>query len=285
MNSALFVDRPARPAPATLPLPPADEAAFGALMQHVGSLRSRARLLARTRPCLDAAALGARHVGPHLLSVERRYASMCRHGSVRLERLSALRHDESGLLGLRQRIDPARLLLLDCHDAHIPRRQSGAPLIISLARLEGETLHLRQYIATRASANAALLELIEGFLRRASHLVVRHRAQAAPLQHRAVGDGDPTLLDLHTVLRRAQRVELDGVALPEAQLPAAERELLQFHRPKRPRIDWARRDPTTSLTQADQAALQAALSDSRFNLLSLAALLPVLAALRQPGLC
>lgn len=280
--------------PARLPQPANDahDAALADLMARVARLRGRAREIARMRPRLDVAALGGRWIAEHLLCIERRYTPTCRHGDVPLRRLLQLTHDRSGLLGIEHAIDPQRIVFLDTETNGLSGGAGTLAFMVGLAKLEGELLVTRQYVMTRYGAEPAMLERLTRELDGAAHLVTYNgKSFDVPLlqtRMRLHGRGEPFAhvahIDLLHALRRAKRHRPDLSIIGDCRLQTAEARLLRLERhddlpgSEVPRA-WER-----LLSDGDAALMRRALEHNRLDVLSLAALLTVLAASTGPFL-
>jgi len=262
----------------------ARSAELEALMARVARLRGRAREIARMRPRLDVASLGGRWVGEHLLCVERRYPLVCRHGDVPLRRLAQLRRDRGGLLGIEHALDPRRIVFLDTETNGLSGGSGTLAFMLGLAKLEEELLVVRQYVLTRYSAEAAMLDRLAEELHGAAHVVTyngkRFDVPLLQTRLRLHGRGDPFAalphIDLLHALRRARRHRPELGVLADCRLQTAEARLLRLERrddlpgSEIPRA-WER-----LLRDEDASLLAQALEHNRLDLLSLAALLPAL---------
>lgn len=270
-----------RPAHQLQPANDGHDAALAELMARVARLRGRAREIARMRPRLDVAALGGRWIDEHLLCVERRYTPTCRHGDVSFRRLLQLRHDRSGLLGVRQALDPQRIVFLDTETNGLSGGSGTLAFMIGLARLEGELLVTRQYVMTRYGAESAMLDRLARDLAGATHLVTYNgKSFDVPLLQtrlRLHGRSDlfATLehLDLLHALRRAKRHRPDLAFVADCRLQTAEARLLRLER----RDDLPGHEVPRAweqlLRDADANLMRRALEHNRLDVLSLGALL------------
>ena len=288
MNSLRPVPtRPRRPQPARTPVAPdqSRDAEFAELMQRIARLRGRARMIARAQPRLDAAALGGRYVAEHLLCVERRYTLACRHGDVPFARLAQLRYDNSGLLGIDHALDPQHLVFLDTETGSLSAGDGTLAFMIGVCKLEDNALVARQYLLTRPRAEGSMLRHIMRELEGATHLVTYNgkRFDLPLLETRLRlheipnAFADLTHLDLLHAVRRARRHRPALPLTSGCRLQTAEAHFLHLERANdlpghaTPRA-WER-----LLQHNDTSLMNAALDHNRLDVLSLAALLPVLA--------
>lgn len=274
-----------RPAHQMLPANDAHDAALAELMARVARLRGRAREIARMRPRLDIAALGGRWIDEHLLCVERRYTPACRHGDMSLRRLLQLRHDRSGLLGVRQALDPRRIVFLDTETNGLSGGAGTLAFMIGMARLEGELLVTRQYVITRYGAEGAMLDRLARDLADAVHLVSYNgkRFDVPLLQTRLQLHGRDDAfaalehIDLLHALRRARRHRPDLAFVSDCRLQTAEARLLRLER----RDDLPGQEVPRAweqlLRDGDANLMRRALEHNRLDVLSLGALLALFA--------
>lgn len=262
------------------------EAELAELMQRIARLRGRARIIARTQPRLDAAALGGRYVSEHLLCVERRYTLACRHGDVAFSRLAQLRYDNSGMLGIARALDPRRLVFLGVESSALSDGEGTLAFMIGVGKLEADALVVRQYLLTRQSAEGALLQRITRELDGATHLVTYNGKRfdlplletRLRLRHAPDVFADLAHLDLLHAVRRARQHRPDLPPATDCRLQTAEARLLHLQRADdlpghaAPRA-WAR----LLRNNGDTDLMRAVLDHNRLDILSLAALLPVLA--------
>lgn len=228
--------------------------------------------------------LGAAVVAPGVLLLERRQPLSPRHGRWRLAdcvaALPAVCEQASG--------DPSGWCFIDTETSGLAGGTGTWVFVCGIGRLEGDTLLLRQWLLTRLDTEQAMLSLLAADLAEATLLVsyngkafdlplLAARFQLAGL---ASGVGPDWLrtahLDLLYPVRRAFARQW-----PDCRLASVEQRLLGFRRQddlsgaEAPSawLDWLRR--------ADDARLGAVLRHNRFDLLSLAALVPALAAVER----
>lgn len=261
------------------------DAELAVLMQRIARLRGRARMIARARPRLDAAALGGRYVAEHLLCIQRRYTLACRHGDVPFARLAQLRYDHDGLLGIAHALDPQRLVFLDIESSAQSDGDGALAFMIGIAKLESDALVARQYLLTRPSAESALLRHLARELESATHLVTYNgkRFDVPLLQTRLDLHRLPDAfagmahLDLLHAVRRARQHRRDLLPASDCRLQTAEAHLLRLARSNDLPGHAASRAWERLLRHNDTTLMRAALDHNRHDVLSLAALLPVLA--------
>ena len=264
---------------------PSREVELAELMERIARLRGRARMIAQTHPRLDAATLGGRYVAEHLLCVERRYTLACRHGDVSFSRLAQLRYDSSGLLGIAHALDPQRLVFLDTETSGLSGNEATLAFMVGVCKLEGDALVVRQYLLTRPSAEAAMLRHLARELEGATHLVTYNgkRFDVPLLETRLRRHDAPNVfaglahLDLLHAVRRARQLRPDFAPAADCRLQTAGAHLLHLQRINDLPGHAAPRAWERLLRHHDTSLMRAALDHNRLDVLSLAALLPVLA--------
>lgn len=279
--------RPRRPQHARLPVAPdpSREVEFAELMERIARLRGRARLIAQAHPRLQGATLGGRYVAEHLLCVERRYTLACRHGDVPFLRLAQLRYDNGGLLGIAHALDPQRLVFLDTETSGLSGNEATLAFMVGVCKLEGNALVARQYLLTHQSAEATMLRHIARELEDATHLVTYNgrRFDVPLLETRLRRHDAPNMfaglahLDLLHAVRRARQQRPDLPPAADCRLQTAEAHLLHLERVNDLPGHAAPRAWERLLRHNDTSLMRAALDHNRFDVLSLAVLLPVLA--------
>ncbi len=270
--------RPLPPAPGAAP----NDAARPSLAERIARLRVRAAELDAAAPTdADVARLVGGHVAaPMLVAVSRRHPLPMIHGRTPLADARELAEGVRLSAGLDGRPDPARLLLLDTETTGLAGGTGTLAFLVGIARVRRDAIEVTQFLLTGFGGEAALLERVQPMLERTAHLVtfngksfdlplLRTRARLAG---RPLAADEPPHLDLLHVTRRRLREGWDDCRLrtaeaqalgfnriddlPGAEVPAAWQRWLQ------------RRDPTL---------LPRILDHNREDLLSLAALLAVLA--------
>jgi len=252
---------------------------------------------ARAKPPDEAGlaeSLGAVILAPGVLRLERRLPARLRHGRALLGPLPGpwdLPWPLSGPPVPEGRMSTAHRgpgwLCLDTETSGLAGGTGTWAFLTGLLRAGGDGWCLRQYVLTRLDAEPAYLDLIGAELNPADWLLTYNgRAFDAPLlatRFRLAGRPDPVRalphLDLLGPMRRAF-----GRTWPDCRLVTAESRLLGFHRTDdlpgsaapAAWLDWLRRGET--------APLAAVLRHNRDDLLSLAGLLSMLAAVyRDPA--
>jgi uncharacterized protein YprB with RNaseH-like and TPR domain len=229
------------------------------------------------------AASGGELLAPGLILVEQRVALDRSHGRLPLAWLA----EPEPALAEAAGIGAAGLVFLDTETSGLAGGTGTQVFLLGLARLRGRTLWLRQYLLTRFSGEPELYRQARAWLGDARGLAsFNGRSFDAPLlaaRARLAGvadalDGLPHV-DLLYPLRRAF-----SKRWPDCRLASAERRLLGFERrddlpgSEAPRawFDW--------LQRGDPTLLPRVLAHNRWDLVSLALLLPVLARVyREPA--
>lgn len=266
---------------------PADTAPVSAtLAQRLR--RARPGGAASARPYADDAELAdvlrAQVVAPGLLAMDHHIPLATHHGRVALATLL------DGLpyqLTACGRLDPHALVFLDTETTGLAGGTGTLVFLLGLARIRALDVHLRQYLLTRFSGEAAMLAEAAAWLAEGDALVTYNgKSFDIPLlttRYRLVGARDPFTgrvhLDLLYAVRRAY-----ASLWPECSLKTAERRLLDFtrlddlpgHEVPAVWFEWLRR--------GEARRLPAVAEHNAYDLLSLAALAPALAGVyAQPG--
>jgi hypothetical protein len=268
---------PAPRVPAT-----ADVADRPSLAERIARLRVRAAEIGVAAPSdADVARMvGGTIAAPMLVAVARRYPLPLVHGRIPVPgdrllaegvRLSARLHDLP---------EPDSLLFLDTETTGLAGGTGTLAFVVGIARVRREAIEVTQFLLTGFAGERALLERVAPVVDAAAHLVtfngksfdmplLRARARLACVP---MASAHPAHLDLLHVTRRRLR---EGWA--DCRLRTAEQEALGFSR-----IDdlpgaevpaaWQR-----WLQRRDPGLLAKVLDHNREDLLSLAALLAVLA--------
>lgn len=266
-----------------LPASPHVESAPGpTLAERIARLRVRAAQIdAAAATDADVAKLVDGHVAaPMLIALTRRHPLPLLHGRTSIADACTLAEGVRLSAGLTERPDPESLLFLDTETTGLAGGTGTLAFLVGVARIRGGQLETLQLLLTGFGGEHALLERVTPLLERADHLVtfngksfdlplLRTRARLAGRQ--LAGD-EPAHLDLLHVTRRRLREDW-----PDCRLRTAETEALGFSR-----IDdlpgsevpaaWQR-----WLQRRDPALLPRILDHNREDLVSLAALLAVLA--------
>jgi uncharacterized protein YprB with RNaseH-like and TPR domain len=252
------------------------------LAERIARLRVRAAAIGAVSPSdADVARLvGGEVPAPMLVAVSRRHALPLMHGRTLVASARDLADGVRLSAGLDARPAPDGLLLLDTETTGLAGGSGTLAFLVGVARVCNEAIEVIQFLLTGFGGEAALLDRITPLLDGAEHLVtfngksfdlplLRTRARLAG---RVLAPDEPAHLDLLHVTRRRLR---EG--WPDCRLRTAEEEALGFDR-----VDdlpgaevpaaWQR-----WLQRRDPALLPRILDHNREDLLSLAALLAVLA--------
>jgi hypothetical protein len=228
--------------------------------------------------------LGATVAAPGVLLLERRQPLSRRHGRLRpadcVGTLAALR--------ARAPADPAGWTFIDTETSGLAGGTGTWVFVCGVGRLEGDVLLLRQWLLTRLDSEQAMLTELAADLARATLLIsyngkafdlplLAARFRLAGLLSKASPDWQRIdHLDLLYPVRRAF-----ARRWPDCRLASVEQRLLGFRRDddlpgaEAPSVwlEWLRR--------GDGARLGAVLRHNRLDLISLAALVPALAAVER----
>lgn len=224
--------------------------------------------------------LGGKEVAPGLVEVVRVHPLAYRHGAVPLRRLAQVDGDRSGALRHPGPIDPRRLLILDTETTGLAGGAGTVAFLLGVARLTDAGLELRQWLLTAFAGEVALLDRLAAALGEEDCLVsFNGKSFDIPLlDTRARLHGRDGLLrgrphlDLLHALRRAHRRRL-----PDCRLKTAETELLGLRRADDLPGEFAPGVWRDWLRTGRAGRLNEVLAHNRDDLLSTAALLPVLA--------
>lgn len=260
---------------------PAADAPQRSLADRIARLRVRAVEIGAAGPgdADVARVVGGTVAAPMLVSVVQRLPLPLVHGRTAIVEARALAEGVRLSARLDQRPDAASLLLLDTETTGLAGGTGTLAFLVGVARVQGEAIEVTQLLLTGFGGERALLERLAPLVDAAGHLVtfngksfdlplLRTRARLAGLP---LGD-EPEHLDLLHVTRRRLR---EGWA--DCRLRTAEEEALGFNRTDDlPGAEvpaaWQR-----WLQRRDPALLPRILHHNREDLLSLAALLTVLA--------
>lgn len=227
--------------------------------------------------------LGGEVVDPGLIRLGWRAPMSGAHGRVRLRRLQ----DSAGmtpLVDLPQ--DPGRLLFLDTETTGLAGGTGTVAFLVGLAFLEGDSLAVEQWLLTRFAGEPALLGAVVLRLGAAAHLVsFNGKSFDMPLlsgRLRLAGMEEPVAglphLDLLHSARRAFASRWS-----DCRLQTMERQLLGFQR----RGDLLGAEVPAVwrdfLRRGDLGRLPAVVQHNRWDLMSLAALLPALLEVYAEG--
>ena len=219
--------------------------------------------------------LGGRLIAPGVILIERETDLDARHGRHPLNPSPKGR----AVLPDARSVDPAGLLFFDTETSGLAGGSGTVAFMLGMGRVIGERLKVRQYLLTAFSGERAMLEAAGAWLEGCTALVsFNGKSFDAPLlatRHRLAGLTDPfaTLphIDLLAPTRRAFASRWS-----DCRLATAERELLGFHRiddlpgAEAPAawLDWLR--------MGDGGRLSGVADHNHWDILSLAALLPLL---------
>lgn len=229
-------------------------------------------------------ALQGVEIADGVMLVEQRIASGTQHGHRKLAQFSLCEESFPEAAG----VEPQNLLFLDTETTGLCGGSGTLAFMVGLARLEQGDLILRQYLLTRFAGEQALLKAVAAWVG-AEDLLVTYNGKTFDLpllatRCRIADVADPLAsmphLDLLYSVRRAFSGKWD-----DCRLASVERQLLGFQRrndlpgAEAPAawFDWIRR--------GDGSRLALVCRHNRWDLLSLALLLPQLSAVyRNPGL-
>ncbi|NEX21168.1 hypothetical protein G3480_12730 [Thiorhodococcus mannitoliphagus] len=237
--------------------------------------------------------LGAEPIAPGVLLIERRLGARLRHGRVLLKpEVAEGARVPPSLIELAWREPspdsaPSRLLFLDTETSGLAGGTGTWAFLTGILIGAPDTLILRQYLLTSLDAESAYLDAVGGELSAPATLVSYNgRAFDAPLlttRFRLCGQPDPLgqlwHLDLLAPVRRAF-----GRVWPDCRLMSAESKLLGFAREDDLPGSAAPAAWLGWIQRGEMAALGGVLRHNRWDLLSLAGLIPVLGeAFEDPG--
>lgn len=212
-----------------------------------------------------------------VLLIEREVPIEEYHGRIRLDQ--AL-HD-AGAMPEAHALDLREAVFLDTETSGLSGGTGTVVFLLGLARLDGNQVRVRQYHLTRFSAEARLFSLASEWLQEAGHVVTFNgKSFDGPLlaaRHRlcALHDPIPRLghLDLLHPTRRAF-----GSRWGDCRLATAERKLLDFEREDDLPGSMAPLAWFAWLQQKDPTGLRGIARHNYWDVLSLVALVPALAA-------
>lgn len=275
-----LAEAPARAPAAALPEQPSFSERVRRLM--VGPQRARSKTGDQDEL---AEQLGAEPVAPGVLLVERRLGARLRHGRVLLKpEIADAGRASASLMELAWRgaspdAAPRPLLFLDTETSGLAGGTGTWAFLTGILIAEPETWVLRQYLLTSLDAEPAYLEAVGGELSAPAMLVSYNgRAFDAPLlttRFRLAGRPDPFgelwHLDLLAPVRRAF-----GRVWSDCRLMSAESKLLAFAREDDLPGSAAPAAWLGWIQRGEMASLGGVLRHNRWDLLSLAGLVPVL---------
>jgi uncharacterized protein YprB with RNaseH-like and TPR domain len=256
------------------------------LAERIRRLRpgaDRSQPLAARSEAQLARSLGGQMLAPGLVLIETSLGLQERHGRRPLHWLT----EPPGDLPEARGLDPTGLLYLDTETTGLAGGTGTLVFLLGMARLEAGRLRLRQYLLTRLAGEAAMLEQGAAWLEQASALVTYNgRSFDGPLlsaRFRLAGIADRlegrAHLDLLPPVRRAF-----SAPWPDCRLATAEQRLLGLRRSGDLPGALAPQAWLAFLRQGNPDMLSGVVRHNRWDLLSLALLLPALdRAYRDPA--
>lgn len=264
--------------------PPVPSVAERVARLRVGGEPSAARRPPRADHTQVAAAVGGHLAAPGVVLIEHRHPLSALHGR---RPLSDLLTGPLGHLPEADGLDPAATVFLDTETSGLDGGTGTVVFLLGMARVEGAALLLRQYLLLEFSGEAALLAAAGEWLGAGGAIAsFNGKAFDLPLlgaRCRLAGLPDPFAgrphLDLLFPIRRGF-----ARAWPDCRLATAEERLLAFRR----RDDLPGAEVPDAwfawLHRGEAGRLPRVVEHNRWDLVSLAALLPALAvAYAQPG--
>ena len=227
-----------------------------------------------------AEGLGGEVIEGGLILIDRIYPLNFVHGDITLDEM--LNAPLPAIGGLS--VEPEALLFLDTETTGLAGGTGTLPFLLGLARIEGNTLRLRQFFLTGFKGEAAMLDAVRSFCHQASQIVsFNGKAFDVPLlatRYRLARRQDPFFRLHHLDLLHPTRTAF-ARTWPDCRLQTAEQRLLGFYRKDDlpgalvPQVwfDFVRR--------GDFARVPAIVQHNRWDLISLIALAARLAALFQ----
>ncbi len=218
-----------------------------------------------------------------VIVIEHRLALSEFHGRICLQEVL----DHQPAIPEQHGIDLRRAVFLDTETSGLAGGTGTVVFLLGLARIEATSLVTRQYHLTRFSAEARMLDLAGQWLRDAEAVVTFNgKSFDAPLlatRHRMCALHDPLArlahLDLLHPTRRAYASRWE-----DCRLISAERKLLHFEREDDVPGSMAPLAWFSWLQRKDPDGLIGIARHNRWDVLSLAALIPALAAAHaEPG--
>jgi hypothetical protein len=223
---------------------------------------------------------GGEYVAPGLLCIERRYPLPHTHGVVPISF-----SDEAAIRvpirrGDTRAFTPERLLMLDTETSGLAGGTGTMAFLVGVARFEVDALVVRQYVVTGFSAESAMLAAVRGWVEAAECLVTFNgKSFDVPLlktRYALQRERHPFEEMAHADLLHATRRRLRD-DWPDCRLKTTEERALGFRRiddmpGSEVPLAWQR-----WLRHRDPAPVPRILDHNREDLVSLAALLAVLA--------
>ena len=231
-----------------------------------------------------AAELGGDLIAPGVVRCVREVALEARHGSIRY---GDIRDARLGHLDFGDDADLAKTVFLDTETTGLAGGTGTLAFLVGTAAIEDNLVVVRQYLVLRFSAEPAMLDAVARDLGPAERIVTFNgKCFDAPLlaaRYRLAARTDPLAALAHVDLLHPTRRAFSR-SWPDCRLQTAERELFGLHRvddtpgSEIPEI-WL-----DFLRTGRCVRLGGVLEHNRIDLLSLVALLPVLADVHDvPG--
>ncbi len=218
-----------------------------------------------------------------VIVIEHRLALSECHGRIYLQELL----DHKPVLPDQHGVDLRRAVFLDTETSGLAGGTGTVVFLLGLARIEAASLIIRQYHLTRFSAEARMLDLAGQWLRDADALVTFNgKSFDVPLlatRHRMCALHDPLARLAHLDLLHPTRRAFAN-RWGDCRLISAERKLLHFEREDDVPGSMAPLAWFSWLQRKDPEGLIGIARHNRWDVLSLAALIPALAAAHaEPG--
>jgi hypothetical protein len=269
---------------APLDTSPREPQATPSFTERVARLRTvRVAAPSRDREAPESALArlsGGEYIAPGLLLVERRYALPHTHGFVPIGFAREPQIPVPIRRGDTRHFAPPRLLMLDTETSGLAGGTGTMAFLVGLARIEADTLVVRQYVVTGFSAEAAMLAAVREWVAAADCLVTFNgKSFDVPLlktRYALLRERHPFDEIAHADLLHATRRRLRD-DWPDCRLKTTEELALGFTRindmpGSEVPLAWQR-----WLRHRDPAPVPRILDHNREDLVSLAALLAVLA--------
>jgi len=264
----------------TLPQPAAPSVAERMQRHRVGPRAAAPATGPRITPNELASLLEGDLIDAGVIRIERRIGLDQHHGDMPLSRLL----DDHAALPEAAGLDPRALVFLDTETSGLAGGTGTIVFMLGLARIEGDELVVRQYQLTGFSGEAPMLEDADIWLREADALVsyngkcfdvplLSTRARLAGVRDRCAGMAHLDLL--HPTRRAFARRWSD------CRLATAERDLIGFRRHDDLPGSEAPLAWFDYLHRGDAGRLPGVAQHNHWDLVSLAVLLPALAAVHE----
>ena len=165
-----------------------------------------------------------------LIQIDNTVPLLHRHGKVLL---AELREAPVSLVGLPKNVALEGLLFFDTETTGLAGGTGTVAILIGLARIESETIRIRQYLLTGFAGESAMLAATRDWVDEAAHLVsFNGKSFDAPLlaaRYRLARSRDPLVDKDHLDLLHATRRAFGG-AWEDCRLQTAERRLFGLYR-------------------------------------------------------